>query len=234
MLLVQQKPKSLDRNTDIVPPTADSGTDSSSEMESESLTQALNPLPISRSFILLLTDPGRLNREAAAVPSLAGPLKLYGLGAGLGLALAEIFGERNTGALYVFGGGVFADVAGIGEWIAFLVSVPILAAGLTALDRSPEGSWRRNVIFALHFCAVSGLATAVEVLLVAAFGLTALVGLAGWLMLLLVGAFYVLSIIDTYGRSNASLWQGIGGLVAVLTAWLATTLLLVTFTDFRL
>lgn len=196
------------------------------------------PLPAEsgffRSLALLFTDPGELNRRASERPTLNDPLRRYGLGAGLGLSLAELFGERGTGALYVFGGGVFGKIAGIGEWIAFVALVPVLAGSLAVVYRGRDFDFHDHLTFSLHFGALVGLGIAAETLLVTAAGGTPLVGPASWAMLLVAAVYYFLFIGDTYGKSLLDMVRGYAALFGVFAVWLTVSVMLYTFTDFTL
>lgn len=191
-------------------------------------------LTLTAAARLLLTDPGVLNRRAAADEKLVVSFKLYAVGAGLGLAVTEVVGEDNTGALYVFGGSVFGEVPGIGEWLAFLAIVPVLAGALALLYIGSGVEWRRHAAFALHFGAVVGVATAIEALLVATLGSTPLADVADFIMIGVAAVFYFLAVIDTYGSGLSDMLRGYGAVAAIFAAWVALTLLLAELTGFRL
>ena len=194
------------------------------------------PQGVLRSLQLLATNPGALNRAyfGSVQADLSLPFKTYGVGAALGLGLSEVLGESNTGALYVFGGGVFGKVAGVGEWIAFAVLVPVLAGALHVLHRRSGLAWRDHLVFALHFGAVAGLGTAVETLLVWSTANSSLASFAAWPILLIVAVHYVLAIRDTYGSEPAEVLKGGVAAGALFAVWAGAALLLWQFTDFTL
>ena len=232
MLLAQVKPRTLDRRGTLDDPSPVQSL--ARNQPSRGLPESGEPLRFSKALVLLFTDPGILNRTVAVAPTLSSAWKLYGFGAGLGMGTAEIFGERDLGALYLLGGGVFGRVSGFGEWLAFIALVPVLAGTLTLLHRSPEFTWRTHLVFALHFGAFVGMATAVEFLIMVSLGPAAVGGVASWAMALVAAVYYLLSVIDTYGRSPANLVRGYAAGLAVVAVWVIAVALLAAFTDFTL
>lgn len=190
-----------------------------------------------RGAVQIATRPGdfvleSLRRSGGSLRSAFG---FYAGGLAVGLAAVEILGEANTGALYVFGGGVFGSVAGIGEWIAFAVTVPVIALSLRLLYWTRDVSLREHAHFALIFQGLVGVAIALETVSLALVPEGPLTGLTQWLYFGIAAVYFVLALKDRYDDSvEAALARACGVGSAVVLVWGIAAVVLATLTDFTL
>ena len=199
-------------------------------------------LPFDRDLPAALIDlvirPGRavaawrVDRARASVT----PMQLYLAAAAIGFAVTGVLGEANTGALYVFGGGVFGKIERAGAWLALLLVVPVFAAWLRIAYSGRPFTFRDHTIFALHLGATIFIGIAAESVVLAMLGGDSPVravasGVFLWLALL----WYLVAQREAYDAPIPdAVIRGLLALLGYLLVFAGAVLVLAQTTDFRL
>jgi hypothetical protein len=198
--------------------------------------------PVDRGLFGTLRDlfvsPGRATRDWLANPETARPtpMQVYLAAAGISFGVTSFISEADTGALYVFGGGVFGKLGQLGAWIAFLTAVPVLAGSLRIAFARAGATLRSELAFALHFEAIVLLGIALESIVLYLLPESLPVrGAASWLFLLVVAVYYYLALIEYHRQSLAeTVARGSLAIVSYATVFTAAVVALATLIGFRL
>ena len=199
-------------------------------------------VPIERGLLRTVVDlvlrPGRLTARwiADRAEAVMTPVQIYLACAALGLGTTALFGEANTGALYVFGGGVFGKVERWGGWLAFALTVPVLATCLRAMYAGLPLRFRDHLAFAFHFQAFVFLCIALEsvALVLLPDGSPAHTA-ASFFFFLIAAIYYMIAQIDAYRRpAGDAILRGLGASVLYLAVFVAAAFALASTTGFRL
>lgn len=199
-------------------------------------------LPLDRGLPAALLDliirPGRAlaERRAHGAGARVTPMQVYLASAAIGLGAAALVGEENTGAVYVFGGGVFGKVDRWGAWLAYLLVVPVVAAWMRVAWSGVVVAWRDHVAFALEFGAFVLLCVAAEASLLWLLpGDSPLRGPASALFLAPVLAWFFLAQRDAFGASLVQvLMRGLLVLLGYLLVFALAVVALARWIEFTL
>lgn len=191
-----------------------------------------------RALIDLVRSPGELTARWRTDPESesVAPMQVYLACAALGLGTTALLGEANTGALYVLGGGVFGKVERWGAWLAFVLTVPILATCLRVAYARLPLRFEDHLTFALHFQSFVFLCITVETAVIAVLPPEgAPQSVADYAFLIVAAVYYFLAQRDGFDRPLGDVVaRGFAATVGYGLVFIAAAVALASMTGFRL